>query len=186
MQFTPVVTISFLLYAGVSGCLSPAEGDNCSLPKQKEWQIIIILMIVTGLFFVYFFFLAVKERVNSIYVTPCQKISCYSVWFFFPAPQSVHFPIFLVQGLTLQQHRVVCYLLSHLLRPKVTWMCWDTTWWGTTHPQHRVVLFAGLGDKCGDWNPEILMQKAPQAIVRLFTGFIDWIRIFHFHRECSW
>lgn len=56
MQLTPVVTISSLLYTGVSGCLSPVEGDNCLLPKQKEWQIIIIPMIVTGLFFVYFFF----------------------------------------------------------------------------------------------------------------------------------
>lgn len=54
----PVVTISFLLQAQVvTVCLSPTEGDNCLLPKQKEERIIIILMRVTGLIFWFFFFL---------------------------------------------------------------------------------------------------------------------------------
>lgn len=56
MQLTLVVTISFPLYAGVSACLSPVGGDNCLLPKQKEWQIIIILMIVRRLIFFNLFF----------------------------------------------------------------------------------------------------------------------------------
>lgn len=83
---TPVVTISFLLQAQVvTVCLSPTEGDNCLLPKQKEERIIIILMRVTGLIFWFFFFLAMKEGVHSIYLTSCQKISRYSVFFLLPS-----------------------------------------------------------------------------------------------------
>lgn len=125
MKLTPVVSISFLLYAGVSACLSPVEGDNCLLPKQKEWQIIIILMIVRKLIFK-FFFLAMKEHVNSIYSTPCQKMSCYSGFSLLPVTAVSNVPGAAAQGSVLPPATAahtqsdVCVLGHDLMKPNTS------------------------------------------------------------------
>lgn len=85
MQLTPVVTISFLLYAGVSGCLSPVEGDNCLLPKQKEWQIIIFLVTVTGLFFVLFCLFPCNEGACELHLFDSMSENQLLLWGFFSA-----------------------------------------------------------------------------------------------------
>lgn len=72
---------------------------------------------------VFFFFFSMKEHVRSNYLTSCQKNSMLAMFALsFPVNvlTALYFLIFLVRRLTLQHHSIVCYLLSRLLRSKVT------------------------------------------------------------------
>lgn len=132
-------------------------------------------MTVTG-WFIYFFSMQWRSVWTPFIWHPDRKLAVTLVFLCFPVT-TVSNPLVRVSSTG-----GMCQVLSHLLRSKVTWMCWDTTWWSSARPQHPVLIILALGTRV---ETEILMQKAPRAILCLFTGFIDWVRIFHFNREHS-